>query len=68
MTAARVARRLLRKIAKPVALWLNAQALRDAEERADHFYCLRVQSVPLEREERKRQIALTARRNQIAGW
>lgn len=68
MTAARIARRLVRKAVKPVALWLNARQLARSEERADHFYCMRVQSVPMELDERKRQVALTARRRQIEGW
>lgn len=68
MTAARIARRLVRKLAKPAALWLNTRALARAEARAEHFYCIRVQSVPMELDERKRQVALTARRRQIEGW
>jgi hypothetical protein len=68
MIAARIARRLVRKLAKPAALWLNARALARAEARAEHFYCLRVQSVPMELDERKRQIVLTARRREISNW
>lgn len=68
MIAARIARRLGRKIAKPVALWLTQRALRRAEERADYFLQLRSQVVPFELRERRRTVELTARRNQIAGW
>lgn len=68
MTAARIARRLVRKIAKPAALWWTARQLRRSEERADHFYTMRVQSVPMELAERKRQVALAARRRQISTW
>jgi len=68
MIAARIARRLARKLVKPAALWLNARALARAEERAAHFMNLRSQVVPFELRERKRAVRLTARRNQIAGW
>jgi hypothetical protein len=34
IAAARIARRLVRKLAKPAALWLNARALARAEARA----------------------------------
>lgn len=68
MTAARIARRLVRKLVKPAALWLTQRALRRAEERADYFLQLRAQVVPFELRERRRTVELTARRNQIAGW
>ena len=68
MIAARIARRLARKLVKPAALWLNARALARAEERADPFMNLRSQVVPFELRERKRAVRLTARRNQIVEW
>lgn len=68
MIAARIARRLVRKIAKPAALWLTQRALRKAEARADYFLQLRNQVVPFELRERRRTVELTARRNQIQGW
>jgi hypothetical protein len=64
----RVARRLVRKLAKPAALWLAKRALRQAEERADYFLNLRNQVVPFELAERRRTVELTARRNQIEAW
>jgi hypothetical protein len=68
MIAARIARRLVRKITKPLALWWTNYQLARCEYRADHFYVMRVQSIPMELAERKRQIALTAKRRQIEGW
>ena len=68
MTSARIARRLVRKLAKPFALWLAQSALRRAEERADYFLQLRSQVVPFELRERRRTVELTERRNRIAGW
>jgi Holliday junction resolvase-like predicted endonuclease len=68
MIAARITRRLVRKLAKPAALWLTQRALRRAEARADYFLDLRNQVVPFELAERKRAVQLTARRNHIQGW
>jgi hypothetical protein len=68
MTPARISRRLLRKLVKPALLWLVEHQLRRANDRADHFYTMRVQSIPMELEEHKRAIALTARRNTIRTW
>lgn len=68
MIAARVARRLLRKIAKPAALWLAQRRLAAAEERAEHLLCLRAEIVLLERAERVRTVQLVGQRNQIRGW
>jgi hypothetical protein len=66
--ATRIARRLMRKIAKPAALWWTNLQLARCEYRADHFYVQRVQSIPMELAERKRQVALTAKRNSIQNW
>jgi hypothetical protein len=68
MIAARVARRLVRKIVKPAALWVTARALRRAEARAEHLMQLRRDIVPVERRERERAVRLIGRRNQIRGW
>jgi len=68
MIATRIARRLMRKITKPFALWWTNRQLARCEYRADHFYVQRVQSIPMELEERKRQVALTAKRRQIESW
>lgn len=68
MIAARVARRLVRKIVKPAALWLNARRLAVAEERAEHLMHLRAHIVPLERAERVRAVQLVGKRNQIRAW
>ena len=71
MIAARIARRLVRKIVKPAALLWTKHQLAQAEKRAEHFMNMRSQIVPLElRElyERKRAVQLTAKRNRIQNW
>ena len=68
MTAARIARRLVRKIVKPVALWWNERALREAEDLADFYMHLRRSIVPMERNERERAVRLLGRRNWVRSW
>jgi hypothetical protein len=68
MIATRIARRLMRKIAKPAALWWTNRQLAEAEERAQHFLELRAQVVPFELRERRRAVQLTAKRNSIQNW
>jgi hypothetical protein len=68
MIAARIARRLVRKIAKPVALWWNERALREAEDTADFYMHLRRAAAPMERHQRERAVQLVGRRNEIRGW
>ena len=69
MTAAlRIARRLMRKLAKPVALFLANRKVRLSEERADYLLSLRTSIAPVEQQERERTVHLVGRRNQIQGW
>lgn len=68
MIAARIARRLVRKIVKPVVLWWTDRALREAEDQADFYMYLRRAAVPMERHQRQRAVALIGRRNQIRNW
>jgi hypothetical protein len=68
MIATRIARRLVRKITKPAALWWINYQLAHAEERAQHFQNLRMQVVPHELRERRRTVELTAKRRQIESW
>jgi len=68
MTAARIARRLVRKIVKPAALWWNERALREAEDQADFYAHLRRSVPPLERNQRERAVQLIGRRNTIRSW
>lgn len=68
MTVARIARRLVRKIVKPVALWWTARALREAEDQADFYMHLRRAAVPMERRQRERAVQLVGRRNEIRTW
>jgi hypothetical protein len=68
MIAARIARRLVRKLAKPAALWWTGRQLRRAEDRANHFMNLRAQVVPFELRERRRTVELKAQHNQISTW
>ena len=68
MSAARIARRLVRKLVKPVALWWTGRALREAEDLVDFYSHLRRSVPPMERSQRERQVQLIGRRNQIRGW
>ena len=68
MSAARIARRLVRKAIKPAALWLNARQLASSEAREQDLIIARGITVPRERYERHLQVELVARRNQIRGW
>lgn len=66
MTAARIARRLVRKIAKPLALWLADRKIRHAHARLRYFQRLMGGLVPHDQVRRVAQ--LTMRRNRIAEW
>lgn len=66
--AVRIARRLVRKTIKPVALFLATRELRLSEERADYLMQLRTSIAPVERLERERTVHLVGRRNQIRSW
>ena len=68
MIAARIARRLMRKLVKPVALWWNERALREAEDLADFYEHLRRAAPPMERRQRERAVQLVGRRNAIRNW
>lgn len=68
MTAARIARRLVRKLAKPAALWLAELKVAEAEAQADHYMQLRAELVGMELDMRKHAVVMAERRNQIAGW
>lgn len=68
MIAARITRRILRKLTKPIALWWTNRQLAQAEERAKYFMDMRSQVVPFELRERRRTVELTAKRNQIQQW
>lgn len=68
MIAARLLRRLMRKITKPFALWWTLRQLDKTNQRADHFLNLRSEIVPMELRERRRAVQLTARRNHIQSW
>lgn len=68
IAAVRIARRLVRKLAKPVALWLATRQIRLSEERADYLMRLRADILPVEKRERERSVHLVGRRNEIQGW
>ena len=68
MNAARIARRLVRKLAKPLALWWTARALKEAEDLADFYMHLRQSVAPMERRQCERQVQLVGRCNEIRGW
>lgn len=68
MTAARIARRLVRKIIKPAALWLNDLQLRQSEEQFEHLQLMRGALPQHEQHEKLRQVQLIGRRNAIRSW
>jgi uncharacterized membrane protein YgaE (UPF0421/DUF939 family) len=68
MTAARIARRLVRKLAKPIALYLANMRVAEAEAQADHYCEMRSDLVVMELSMRRHAVQLAERRNQIAGW
>lgn len=68
MIAARIARRLVRKIVKPAALWLANLQVAEAEAQAEHYQRLRRDLVGMERDMRVHAVRLVGRRNQIQGW
>lgn len=68
MIAARILRRLVRKLAKPVALYLNDLQLRQSEEQFEHFQAMRGLLPQYERHEKLRQVQLIGRRNKIRTW
>lgn len=68
MIAARIARRLVRKLAKPFALWLIELQMTEAEAHADHYMELRTDLVGMELDMRKQAVVLAERRNQISTW
>jgi len=66
--AARIARRLVRKIVKPFALWLADLQVAEAEAHAEHYAQLRGDLVGMEKDMRVHAVVLIARRNQIRSW
>jgi hypothetical protein len=68
MIAARIARRLVRKLVKPVALWWNERALREAEDQADFYMHLHRAALPMSRNYKERAVQLVGRRNEIRTW
>jgi hypothetical protein len=68
MIAARITRRLVRKIVKPIALWLADLQIAEAEAQADHYMRLRSDLVGMEKDMRVHAVVLIARRNQIRSW
>lgn len=66
--AARIARRLVRKLIKPAALWLVELQLAEAEAHADHYHALRGDLVGMEKNMRVHAVVLAGRRNQIRNW
>lgn len=68
ITAVCIARRLVRKIVKPVALWWTDRTLREAEDDADFYMHLRGSLVAVEKKARARAVQLVGRRNEIRTW
>ena len=68
MIAARIARRLVRKIIKPFALRLADFQIAEAEAQADHYMRMRSDLVGMEKDMRVHAIVLIARRNSIRNW
>jgi hypothetical protein len=68
IAVARIARRLVRKLVKPAALWLATFQIAEAEAQADHYMQLRGDLVGMELDMRKHAVVLAARRNEIRTW
>jgi hypothetical protein len=68
IAAARIARRLVRKLIKPAVLWWTERALHEAEDLADFYMYLRRSAGPMERRQRERAVQLVGRRNHIRTW
>lgn len=68
MIAARIARRLARKVAKPAVLWWIEMQLLASEARETDCITARGVAVPLRPYERQRQVQLIGRRNLVRGW
>lgn len=65
MTAARILRRLARRVTKPVRLWLTECQLEKSRENVSYFESVRALLAQKEREEVERQAQLAARRMAI---
>ena len=68
MTAARIARRMVRKLVKPIALKLAERSYDASEAEAQRLLAMREDIIALVTAERLRQVQMIMRRNQIAGW
>lgn len=68
MIAARIARRLVRKLVKPFALWLADFQIAEAEAQADQYMTLRHELIGMEKNMRVHAVVLVGRRNQIRTW
>ncbi|WP_440966103.1 hypothetical protein ACL58G_07740 [Massilia sp. GER05] len=68
IAAARIARRLVRKLIKPFALWLADLQIAEAEAHAEHYAQLRGDLVGMEKDMRVHAVLLVARRNEIRNW
>ena len=71
MTAAtlyRVPRRLVRKLIKPLALWLNACRLKQSEDEIDFLQEQHRGVLEMIQSEHRRQVKLQIQRRRIGGW
>ena len=67
-TITRIARRLVRKLIKPVALWWTNWQLKQSREDVDYFESFRVLLAKKEHEQHVRQLCLKMRQREIEGW
>jgi Asp-tRNA(Asn)/Glu-tRNA(Gln) amidotransferase C subunit len=68
MTAARITRRLVRKLIKPAALWLTDREMTACAYEAERLLQMREDIVDLVTNERLREVQLIQRRNTIRNW
>ena len=68
IAAARIARRLVRKLIKPVALWWNTWQIKQSRDDVDYFESFRALLAQKEQEQHLRQVRLQRARREIAGW
>jgi len=64
----RVARRLVRKLTKPLRLRIAAVQLATSTGNIEYFEAVRIEAARLIAAEHRRQVQIELQRRQIAGW
>lgn len=64
----RTLRRPVRKVLKPICLWINECRYQESEHEVSRLDAVRADACLLMQSEYRRQVELQMQRNQIAGW